>query len=116
MSFIPNLSSVSVKKIVKNVIKTLKKGTLLYGVKFTVRISNKLDAKVLGDHGRMHRVLFNILQNAAFEARAGSIIDIKLQTKPLAVDERYQESADSNINILDFSMLIMCSVGYEHHA
>ncbi len=115
-TFIPNLSSVSVKQIVKNVIRTLRKGTLLYGVKFTVQISNKLNANVKGDHGRMHRVLFSILQNAAFEARAGSTIDIKLQTKPLALDERQQEKVDSAVDILDFTMLIMCSVCYEHHA
>ena len=64
----------------------------------------------------MCRVLFSILQNAAFEARAGSVIDIALHTKPLAIDESDQDRIASNIDILDFSMLIVCSVNYEHHA
>ena len=78
VSLVPNLGSVNVKKMVKDVIKTLKKVTLFNGVKFTVGTSSQLNANVLGDQGRMHRVLFSILQNAVFEARAGSIIDIKL--------------------------------------
>ena len=64
----------------------------------------------------MRRVLFSILQNAAFEARAGSVIDIALRTKPLAIDEIDQERNTSNIDILDFSMLIVCTVNYEYHA
>ncbi len=102
--------------MVNYVIKTLKQVTQLNGVRFNVRISKQLHAKVLGDHERMRRVLFSVLQNVAFESRAGSVVEIDLQTKPLAIDVIDQTQNSQVIDILDYSMLIVCSVSYEHHA
>lgn len=95
--------------MVNNLIKSLRN---ISKVEFNARISNSLNGNVLGDHGRMRRVLFNVLQNAAFEARAGSVIEVILNTKPLAIDETDQVRVD----ILDFSMLLVCIINYEHHA
>ena len=115
-SLTPNLSAVNIKKMVKNLIKTFNEFTILNRVEFNVSISSQLNGNLLCDHERMCRVLLSILENAAFEARAGSVIEIALQKKPLSIKEIDQERNASNIDILDFSMLIVCSVNYEHHA
>ena len=54
--------------------------------------------------------------NAAHEARVGSVIYIDMLTKPLSVNEIDPDPLTAkNIDILDFSLLLVCKVNFEHN-
>ena len=60
-------------------------------------------------------MLLSTLQNAADEAKAGSVINIDISVKPLADgDLKKDHKIASNIDIFDFSQMLSCSVSYEH--
>ena len=56
-----------------------------------------------------------MLENAADDARSGSVINVDVSVKPLAEEDIKEDLMKaSNINIADFSMILVCKVNYEH--
>ena len=62
-------------------------------------------------------MLLSIFQIAAHEARTGSKINVEISTKPLSEAEVSDSGhmTGANINILDFSMMLVCSISFLHN-
>ena len=69
----------------------------------------------MGDQERMSQVFLSTLQNAVFDARAGSMIEIEFASKALSMDELMSHPNFSSIDILDYSMSLECTITYEYH-
>ena len=62
-------------------------------------------------------MLLSTLENAAHEARTDSVISIEIGTRRLTdLDLNLSSLPAPNIDILDFSAFLVCSVSYEHNA
>ena len=62
-------------------------------------------------------MLLSVFQIAAHEARNGSKINVDISTKPLSEAEVFDSGhlTGANINILDFSMMLVCSITFLHN-
>ena len=71
---------------------------------------------IRGDKSRFQQVLLSVIQNAAHEARLGAVIKVDIWEKPLSdIDIGHGPMVASNINILDYNVLLFCSVSFEHN-
>ena len=63
------------------------------------------------------QVILSVLQNAAIEARTGSVINVQISTEPLSDNQICDPGLmiAENINLLDFSMMLVCTVEFKHN-
>ena len=82
-----NLDQLNVKTVALLVVDTLSElPAKLNQVKFVIRQSTE-DQMIRSDERRIQQVLLSMLENAADEARPGSVINVDVSIKPLPEED-----------------------------
>ena len=109
------MTSQNVKTVVEDEIRFLRSRPNQNNLRYNLDADDREIIELTCDIGRIKQVILSLLENASSEARTDSVIDIKLQTKPLEIKHDIQgDKLARNIDVLDFSLLLVCSVKFDH--